>query len=929
VTPLAGLFFQGATLTEYDDLAPGTGVVGRPVWGRTALLDNLELRLGLPAPLGSHAIRLQQWSRHLADVTKRGPRFYSKSYEVDPVGTARTLLDWRDSLVDAGWNGDPIPGGGSRLETFVELEREGPVLAGKADRLMRVELELSALRARPWEELALAEPAAAWPWRWQRVFSLLEQRGTTIRTARPNFEAVSADSDLGRLQASIRGATVPRGFQGDGTLVVLTGESSWELAQAAASILRQWDDGSSAVVRSGESLALDAAITAQGLASQGVDSQSAWRPALQLLPLAVELTYTPHDPYRVLELVTLPLGPFAGWVGLQLARAVSSAPGIGGRAWQEAKRSITASFEQQAQRDIEQGADPTIAAMKANSRLQRISDWLEAPGYDALQGAPHSTLLEVSARVADWLQKRLAQSAMADQAGTEQSLHDVAILGAAFAQAQSFHKALSHDARDRLDLVSVRQLMQEVSSGRVALPLAIEQAGRMDVVDSPAALRCSRNLVVWWHCVGGTQAAAVVNPWRLQERDSLRAAGIGLPDESALLAAEVEGWRGVVLAARQRLVLAVPATARGQRLEPHPIWDELAARVDAKSPDVARVTLSADDIIARSNVLSKQLPSIATVPLGLLTLPQARAAWNLDAALVGVPDRYTATSVEDLLGCPLRWLFRNRAGLGGRWAVSIPSGPLLNGRLGHRLIEELHVLNAVGDPERAGAAFTQVLERLLLEEAAVLLRPGMTFELSQLRQQLGAAVLRLADLLAQNGLAVIGVESEASADWGGRKLEGRIDLLLADREGREVVFDLKWGRSSYLKKLEAGLALQLAVYAGARQIERAATALPAGAYFALSKGQLLTTERGPFGSTRLVDGPRIAETWGKLEHTVVVIEKLLSRGIVPATGLKTSLALLASAGIEERDRERYLAPEPPCEYCDHKSLCGVAWEHLA
>jgi hypothetical protein len=794
---------------------------------------------------------------------------------------------------------------------------------------MRVELELSTTHARLWEELALAEPASAWPCRWRRLFSLLEQCGTTVRTAMPTFEPASRDSDLGRLQASIRGATIAPGFRGDGTLLVLTGETSWELAQAAAAILRQWDDGSSVVVRSGESLALDSAVTAQGLASQGVDSQSAWRPALQLLPLAIELAYTPRDPYRVLELVTLPLGPFSGWVGLQLARAISSAPGIGGRAWQEAKRSIAEKLEERAHREIEQGADPVVAAMKVGSRLQQIADWLERPGHDALQGAPHSALLEVSARVVDWLQKRLARSAIAAQVGTEQGLHDAAILGAAFAQAQSFHEALSHEVRETLDLVSARQLMQEVASGSVGLPLAIEQAGRIDVVDGPAALRCTRDLVVWWHCVGGTQAGPAGNPWRRQECDALRAAGIVLSNESATLAAEVEGWRGVVLAAQQRLVLAMPSTAQGQRLDPHPIWDELAARVDAKAPDIARVTLSAEEALAGTNILARRLPPIATKPLGVLPLPQPRLTWNLDPTLVSAPDRYTATSVEDLLGCPLRWLLRNRAGLGGGWAVSIPGGPLLNGRLGHRLIEELHLLGAAGDPEKAEAVVGPVLERLLLEEAAVLLRPGMTFELSQLRLQLTVAVARLAELLAENGLSVIGVETQASADWGGRKLEGRLDLLLADRQGHEVVFDLKWGRSSYQKKLEAGLALQLAVYAGARQIERAAAALPVAAYFALSKGQLLITERGPFGNTRMVDGPKLAETWGKLERTVVLIEGLLSRGIVPATGLKTSLPLLESAGIAERDRDRYLAPEPPCEYCDHKSLCGVAWEHLA
>lgn len=45
--PLVGLEFSGATLTPFDDLAPGQGVLGKPVWGPLEFLRDLELRLGL------------------------------------------------------------------------------------------------------------------------------------------------------------------------------------------------------------------------------------------------------------------------------------------------------------------------------------------------------------------------------------------------------------------------------------------------------------------------------------------------------------------------------------------------------------------------------------------------------------------------------------------------------------------------------------------------------------------------------------------------------------------------------------------------------------------------------------------------------------------------------------------------------------------
>jgi hypothetical protein len=43
------------------------------------------------------------------------------------MGTATALLVMRDELVLAGWNGEKIPGGSERLDTFAELE-VGPAL---------------------------------------------------------------------------------------------------------------------------------------------------------------------------------------------------------------------------------------------------------------------------------------------------------------------------------------------------------------------------------------------------------------------------------------------------------------------------------------------------------------------------------------------------------------------------------------------------------------------------------------------------------------------------------------------------------------------------------------------------------------------------------------------------------------------------------
>jgi RecB family exonuclease len=248
--------------------------------------------------------------------------------------------------------------------------------------------------------------------------------------------------------------------------------------------------------------------------------------------------------------------------------------------------------------------------------------------------------------------------------------------------------------------------------------------------------------------------------------------------------------------------------------------------------------------------------------------------------------------------------------------------------LGHRLVEELHTAGVLADPARVPTEVDAWLDRLIREEAAVLLRPGMTFERTQLKRQLARSVAGLAELLAASGLVVDGVEATIVVPWGSRELEGRLDLLLRDAESRDVVLDLKWGASRYRELLTSGNAAQLAIYAGVRRLATGAADLPAAAYFSLSRGELLATETARFPTARTLQGPKLSETWTKLERTVHLVERTLARGDVPVTGVTRSLPLLEAANVSgpERNAHLDLGRGAACTYCDHSAICGRAWE---
>ncbi|MBI2894412.1 MAG: PD-(D/E)XK nuclease family protein [Deltaproteobacteria bacterium] len=900
-TPLVGLRLGGAALTPFDDHAPGSGAVGKPVWGPAALLGDLELRLGLAHEEAASCVREQSFASRL-EALASSERFWTASYQADRIGTGAALLAWRDTLVEAGWDSGPVPGGGPRLDALAEIEAAAgpPLPIGRVDRVERMERALAARPRAFYDSVTLAEEASLWPARWRRVFDLLESAGTAVSVLAPRFDSAPEGTDLGDLQRLVRGETAtPRRVIGDGTLVMMRAPTSWELGETVSCLLRveAGDLGSTVIVRGGEHGALEAGLAAQGLASQGLASSSRGRPVGQVLPLALELAFEPRDPYRVLELLTLPVGPFQGAVGRSLARALVEAPGIGGPAWRAAKERIRGNA----------GDDPA----RIERRLARVEEWLESAGIPRHEAAPRHRLIEIAARVEEWLRTRLALGEDADP-----------VLAAAYRQASAFGRVLAQDARPALTLVEARVLADRVTEGGFAVALAQERAGRLDHVDDPGALVVPRDTVVFWHAVAGTERCPTFGSWRETERAALERAGVSLAAPDDVLADENAAWRRALLAARRRLVLAVPETAMGEPCSPHPLWDEIVGRLALDDAATARLTVTARQLRAG------RLP---VAPAPGADLPTARAEWRLPVS-IGDPraHAHSASSLEALLRCPLRWVLGYPAGLRSGAVAALPDHQRLAGNLGHRLVQRLHETGALHlDTAAMTGAAGSLLDSLLPEEGAPWLLPGRAFEREQSSQLLVRAALRLATVLAASGLTVEDVEVKLERAWGERTLHGRADLLARDRSGRRVVVDLKWGASSYEKLVSKGLALQLAVYAIAASTS--GRAVPAG-YFSLKASRFLTTEQGLFDGAQPLAGRSVSETLDAAERTLCLVEQALRESRIHATGLADSPGLLGALGVVDADAPRHLDfrhdEEGPCKYCTHGAICGKSWEGL-
>jgi ATP-dependent helicase/nuclease subunit B len=900
---LSGLGLGGATLTERDDLPLGKGAIGDVCWGPAELLRDLELRLGLSGPRQPHAVRVARFAARMAKLAPRG-RYYSRSFEVDALGTAASGLELRDLLVEAGWRGQFISDGGARLDALHELEQlDDPALpTGDADRVAAIGAELSRRSTRLYAEVALVEPSESWSTCWREVFHALERAGTRLKRGAPLLPGAPEDTDLGRMQHALASgsAQAPVELSGDGSFAVLTAETSWHAAQAVAALLARLPAEDTAVIREHDASALDHALGSAGLRTLGLRSTSAWRSALQVLPLALELSFEPKDPYRVLELLTLPLGPFSGFVGHALARALAESPGIGSPSWEAVKEYV------RSKRPPERAGEP----------LARIEAWLEAPAVEAGTAAPIPTLLTVLDRVRDWLVARI------------QASPDDSLLLAAAQQAAGLRTALQSDPRPTLTLVQVRKLAESVLASGTAAELLRERAGRVALVDSASGLRRPYVNVVWWPFTAAANGVAVL-PWRRHELTALAAANLRFPDPGRRLSEQAAAARSAFLCAKERLVLVLPRDHAGQPLPHHPLWDELLASARLDEAALDRVTVSAVELTdPDSTSVLRDRPFLSTrFPVDL---PGGHSEWVVPAEHITTIDRFSPASLEALLGCSLEWALRYRAGAhpGGH---TLPPLYLLNGSLGHRLVELLHAGGAFDLEEESLRRRAEAdLATLFRKEGAVLLRPGMTFERGQLEQQLLGAAVELSRLLRGAGLRIVAVEKSLEIAWHGGKLEGRLDLLVVSPNGEHAIIDMKGGMSIYRDLLRAGRALQLALYAFAHSVEHEHDGWPDAGYFSLKQGKLFGPPSRVLPHAEVVPGPPLSDTWRRVERSVARALPLARQGRFFATGVRGAPSPLQTLGVPEAEADAHFAlpSGARCQYCRYDALCGRRWEAL-
>jgi len=862
--------------------SPHKDSAGELLVGPSQLLGWLESQLALELPDVSFTKRMLQY---LACLKAANPenRFYYQSMQMDELGVARRLLHWRDKWYEAGWDGNLFDKANQRLNDIAEIEQlaRNKVALNTGQRVQRV---LKALQNCSLDiNITTIDPIDVYPSTMQQLLNLLD-----AIYQNPHIQSrAQQGSDLEQLQTLLLSSEIPKDPQpltSDGSVVVLKAPSDgisapW-IAQYCKQLVSEADDTPIGLLSSGSSDELDIALEDSGVAILAAGERSPWRPVFQVLPLALDLLWSPLNPHRLLEFLSHPVGPIPRRIRQRLATVVAEEPGIGGEKWQKTIKKILKNEKKAA-------SGKTKKQIKSLKRSFRF--WLENERYKTYPGAPVEIVLQRSSAVNDWLLGLISQIIDEPEKASELSL-----FYSAQNQVLEFNKAveeLKKQGSENINIDTLRRLIKAVRGEGAKRPdrqaQIIPGQKKLNYGTDPAVFIAPLHTTIWWGC--DRASITTEQSWSLLEEQMLKANGVALLADEKHLSWKTSSWLRPILAAKEQLILVIHENTEGH----HPLFDQINTLVTGY-PEYELLGL----IQQGKSIALVNSPISVTVPE--LTLPHKKRLWQLpESTSLPTREMESFSSLENFLFGPYMWVLRYQAKLRAGTLLSVSDRNLLKGNLAHKLFENYFNAN----PDISNIKVSEInhwaepeLNNMIETTGAVLLLPGRTAERENFIHNSLSALTSLVVHLQTANVVSVEMELRSEGIFTGGELMGYMDLLATKADGSEAVVDIKWGGTKYRREsIAKSMYLQLAIYARLRL--QAKRVFPAVGYFIINTQELLMLNSDYFADAEIIapeNEENIASFWNRFEKTWRQRRKQLNDGLVEVniTGTEIDDSLL-------------------------------------
>lgn len=512
-------YFAGDVYTSNGDVR-----FGEIHTGSSGLLEEMELRAGMSAPVTSAAKRQVAYYKAIKKLLKLGAKpFFKESFEKDGLGVASELLKWRDALVMAGWKTDNIPetsGKCSKFRDLASVETEFDCI-GEPDRWQRLSETKGELCG--WEvEIRIPRDAVS-----KIIREALEASGAEVTYA--DFKGIDLKQKIDDID-------------------ILTCADREDAYRWAAG--KTFEEGTLLVNR--DNKAFNDILRATNKPLVHSDCTDSNPPALQLFKFVIGLFKRPVDFSNLLAFLRCTVNPLPLETRRALLQQLIKEGGFGS-SWADLLK--TAEGDEKTPR--------ALPGLLAGLHSQRAKE------------AKTSELKKVMEELRNWSLKYAgALAAEKREATLESQLKFLAGLCDLFGE-------LLEDAGDSVDYTTLVNWANALYSPGI-FPDAKAELGSPDIIRNIRSVAEGPESLVWLDCNTETKPEYPYDFLGEEETAFLKEKGVEIPDREILAKADDLVAKTALALVKGRVTLVVSATACGVRLDEHPVVTEIKALKNLK-----------------------------------------------------------------------------------------------------------------------------------------------------------------------------------------------------------------------------------------------------------------------------------------------------------------------------------------------------------
>ena len=845
--------------------------LGSIAGGPLQLLQWLESQLGLEVQEVSFTTRMLQYLSVLRQ-NNNANRFYAKSFDVDEMGVAKRLLQWRDELYEAGWMGSDFKGASTRLTDIADVERSAQKLVS-VNVGQRVQRVLAALNSRKVSVVVITiDPIPHYLAVWRLLLNKLNASESLINAS----EKINAEegTDLALIQKLLLKNSIPNeavALSGDGSFSILKASSAADssdwLAHYCYKKVIAHSDYQVGLLSEASKEQLDLSFERLGLCPPALGERSALRPIMQVLPLVMSLIWSPLNPKRLLEFLSHPVAPIPRGIRKSLAKVVADNPGIGGQYWYD---TIEAAVTEARGR-----CDDEVSAQKIEDKIRfQIDFWLDCERFAPYPGALLDIVIKKSKMLNDWLNGHIQMLLMDPERLAELGLYrrvQNQIIEFSIAL-----QALIAQGEERIDVDALNRLIRAVTGEGAARPdrfASIQQhKSKLCFAKQPEGFIEPIDTVIWWGC---DQAHLhLTSHFTVQEKEYLLVNGVSLLGDDERIQQTTQAWLRPIFSAQKKIILIVH-----EGTDHHPLFDQINCLVAA----IPTIDLSGI-LRGEPSPVIELAPNIESREV--ISLPKKQRVWHMPAHVtLSKRELESFSSLERFIYAPYMWVLQYQAKIYQAALLDINDGNRLYGSLAHSLFEEF--FNTHRDildikTEEIVPWTSSALSTMIETSGAVLLMSGRAAEREYFIYTVVQSLEALVKQLHAAGVVEVVMEEREEGLFTGGKMQGFFDMRTTNSDGREAIVDIKWGGSTYRKKLiESSGYLQLALYAQLRYQQ--VRTIPDVGFYIINDHSLLmvASEYFPNGSNVApLNEENIQQLWMRFEHSWKVRRQQLNDGVI-------------------------------------------------